>query len=42
MLRNAGIPTAVSTGLDGDVLIAVQALAEDAVVITTNTHHSSG
>jgi predicted nucleic acid-binding protein len=39
MLRNAGVPTAASAGLDGDVLIAAQALAEDAVVITTNTRH---
>lgn len=26
-------------GLDGDVLISAQAIAEDAVVVTTNTRH---
>jgi predicted nucleic acid-binding protein len=43
-LRNAGIPTAVDTALDGDVLLAAQAmlLAENGyttVIATTNVKH---
>ena len=37
--RNAGNVTAPPDALDGDVLIAAQALEEDAVVVTTNTKH---
>ena len=37
--RKAGRVTAAVGGLDGDVLIAAQALAEDAVIVTPNTRH---
>lgn len=37
--RKAGRSTASEAGLDGDVLIAAQAIAEGAVVITPNTKH---
>ncbi len=37
--RSAGRPTAGPTGLDADVLIAAQALAEGATVVTTNPTH---
>jgi predicted nucleic acid-binding protein len=37
--RKAGRVTAAEGGLDGDVLIAAQALAEDAVIVTPNTRH---
>jgi predicted nucleic acid-binding protein len=37
--RKAGKVTASEAGLDGDVLIAAQAIAEDAVVVTPNTKH---
>jgi len=37
--RREGRPTADAAGLDGDVLIAAQARAEDAVVVTTNLRH---
>ena len=40
-LRRTGKATASEHGLDGDVLIAAQALAEDAVVVTTNPRHFS-
>ena len=40
-LRRTGKATASEHGLDGDVLIAAQALAEDAAVVTTNTRHFS-
>ena len=39
VLRKSGIVTAAGAGLDGDVLIAAQALAEDAIVVTPNTRH---
>jgi predicted nucleic acid-binding protein len=37
--RKAGRVTAAEGGLDGDVLIAAQALAKDAVIVTPNTRH---
>ncbi len=37
--RKAGKVTASEAGLDGDVLIAAQAIAEDAVVVTPNAKH---
>jgi predicted nucleic acid-binding protein len=37
--RNAGNLTAPAEALDGDVLIAAQALEESAVVLTTNAKH---
>ena len=38
-LRRTGKSTASEGGLDGDVLIAAQAIAEDAAVVTTNPRH---
>lgn len=38
-VRRTGKTTAANDGLDGDVLIAAQAISEDAVVITTNVRH---
>jgi len=38
-LRNAGTVPAASHALDGDVLIAAQALAEGASVVTPNVRH---
>lgn len=38
-LRRTGKATASGDGLDGDVLIAAQARAEEAVVVTTNPRH---
>jgi predicted nucleic acid-binding protein len=38
-MRRTGKPTAAGDGLDGDMLIAAQAIAEQAVVITTNPRH---
>ena len=38
-LRRTGKATASEHGLDGDVLIAAQAIAEDAIVLTTNPRH---
>jgi predicted nucleic acid-binding protein len=38
-LRRTGKGTASEHGLDGDVLIAAQAIAEDAAVVTTNPRH---
>lgn len=38
-VRRTGRPTDVEAGLDGDVLIAAQAIAEQAVVLTTNPRH---
>ena len=38
-LRNAGTVTAAPNALDGDVLIAAQALAEGASVVTPNVRH---
>jgi predicted nucleic acid-binding protein len=37
--RRTGRLTAPDQALDGDVLIAAQAIAEDAVVVTTNGRH---
>jgi predicted nucleic acid-binding protein len=37
--RRGGRVTAAEGGLDGDVLIAAQALAEDAVIVTPNARH---
>jgi len=37
--RKAGRVTAAEGGLDGDVLTAAQALAEDAVIVTPKTRH---
>ena len=37
--RNAGSVTAPAEALDGDVIVAAQAIDEDAVVLTTNTKH---
>lgn len=37
--RNAGSVTAPAEALDGDVLIAAQALEDGAAVVTTNTRH---
>jgi predicted nucleic acid-binding protein len=38
-LRRTGKPSAADSGLDGDVLIAAQAIAEQAAVVTTNPRH---
>ena len=38
-LRRTGKATASEHGLDGDVLIAAQAIAEGAAVVTTNLRH---
>ena len=38
-LRNAGAVTAAPNALDGDVLIAAQALAEGVSVVTPNVRH---
>jgi predicted nucleic acid-binding protein len=38
-LRRTGKATASEHGLDGDVLIAAQAIAEGATVVTTNPRH---
>lgn len=38
-LRNAGRVTADEAALDGDVLLAAQAMAEGAAVVTSNTRH---
>lgn len=38
-LRRGGIVTAAPTALDGDVLIAAQAIAEGATVVTPNVRH---
>ena len=37
--RRAGRPTADAASIDGDVLLAAQARAEDAVIVTTNPRH---
>jgi predicted nucleic acid-binding protein len=37
--RNAGVVTAPPAALDGDVLVAAQAIEEKAVVVTTNQKH---
>jgi predicted nucleic acid-binding protein len=37
--RNIGNVTAPPAALDGDVLVAAQALEEDAVILTTNVRH---
>ena len=37
--RNSGNVTAPPEALDGDVLVAAQALEEDAAVVTTNSKH---
>jgi predicted nucleic acid-binding protein len=39
VLRGAGRPTASDASLDGDVLLAAQARAEHAVIVTTNPKH---
>lgn len=41
-LRQAGRVTAPPEALDADVLIAAQALAEDATVVTSNVRHFEG
>ncbi len=38
-LRQRGIVTAPADALDGDVLIAAQAIAESAIVVTPNVKH---
>jgi predicted nucleic acid-binding protein len=38
-LRRTGKPSASERALDGDVILAAQALAESAVVVTSNTKH---
>jgi predicted nucleic acid-binding protein len=38
-LRRGGIVTAAPTALDGDVLIAAQAISEGATVVTPNVRH---
>ena len=38
-LRRTGMPGAPNAALDGDVILAAQARAEDAVIITANTKH---
>lgn len=38
-LRNAGAPTADEGALDGDVILAAQAIRSDAVVVTENVRH---
>jgi predicted nucleic acid-binding protein len=40
--RQAGRPGAGSEALDGDVLVAAQALAENATVVTANARHFEG
>ena len=40
--RQAGRPTAGADALDGDVLIAAQALAEGATIVTANVKHFEG
>jgi predicted nucleic acid-binding protein len=40
--RGKGRPTADAHALDADVLIAAQALAEEAVVVTSNPKHFEG
>lgn len=37
--RNAGVVTAAPAALDGDVLMAAQALDEEATIVTTNAKH---
>jgi len=39
MARNTGKVTAPPEALDGDVLVAAQALEESAVVLTNNIRH---
>ncbi len=39
MARNSGNVTAPPEALDGDVLVAAQALEEGAVIVTTNRKH---
>jgi predicted nucleic acid-binding protein len=39
--RTRGSPTAPDTALDGDIILAAQALAVGGTVITTNTRHLS-
>ena len=38
-VRRTGKPTGTDVGLDGDVLIAAQAISEQAIVVTTNPRH---
>ena len=38
-LRRQGIVTAAAEALDGDILIAAEAIAEGATVVTTNPRH---
>lgn len=40
-LRNAGTPTADESALDGDVILAAQAVRADAIVVTENVRHLS-
>ena len=37
--RSKGLPTAAETALDGDVILAAQALAVGGTVVTTNPRH---
>ena len=37
--RKKGLPTAPETSLDGDVILAAQALAVGGTVVTTNPRH---
>ncbi len=40
-LRNAGTPTADGHALDGDVILAAQAIRSEAIVVTENVRHLS-
>lgn len=40
-LRNAGTPTADDSAIDGDVILAAQAIRSEAIVVTENVRHLS-
>jgi predicted nucleic acid-binding protein len=40
--REVGRPGAAAEALDGDMLVAAQALAENATVVTANPRHFDG